>query len=858
MLSSTTDRLESRLLALAGAFVFLFALALTLSPAARLRSWEVAYRWEHWLGVFAWGSMFWVAHRQTARHLPNRDPYLLPVVALLSGWGLLTIWRLDVTFGLRQTAWLVVALLVLVRGLRLPADLRFLRRYKYVWLTGGLLLTALTLVFGAHPLGYGPRLWLGCCGVYFQPSEPLKLLMIVYLAAYLADRLHTSALVPPRAPAPLLPLLAPTLIMIGLALLLLLAQRDLGAASIFLFLYAAIVYVATGRWRVIVASALALGLGGAAAYELFDVVQVRVDAWLDPWADPSGGAYQIIQSLLAVANGGMLGRGPGLGSPGLVPVPHSDFIFAAIAEESGLLGAVGLLALLALLAVRGLRAALYAPDPYRRTLAAGLSAYLAAQSVLIIGGNLRLLPLTGVTLPFVSYGGSSLLVSMLTLLILLHISRRDESLPPPRLAPQPYLRLGAFLMTGLAATGLAVGWWAFGRGPDLLARTDNPRRAISDRYVRRGALVDRGGALLAESSGAPGSFARHILYPPLSPIVGYTHPVYGQAGMEASLDPYLRGLQGNPGLLVWQEHLLYGQPPPGLDVRLSLDLGLQQATDELLAGQRGALVLIQAESGEILVMASAPTFDANLLDQTGEALIADAAAPLLNRAALGQYPAGAAGGPLLLGVAPTQGLPEPSMALDCALPLTDQTLGAAIAAGCQQAAVGLYQQFTVAERADLFHRLGLDAPPSIRLPTAASPLPADADPQALRVSPLQMALAAAALSADGLQPAPRLALAVNTPQAGWVILPPEGAPTQALPPGGAAAAARALALTDFPLWQSVAVANDPAGQPVTWYLGGTLPDFQGAPLAVAVLLEANDPTLAEAIGQTLLKAALQP
>jgi len=224
----------------------------------------------------------------------------------------------------------------------------------------------------------------------------------------------------------------------GVALLLLAVQHDLGTAFIFIFLYTIILFVASGKKRVLLISVLGLIAAGVAGYFLFDVVRLRVEAWINPWLDPSGRSFQIVQSLMAVANGGTSGRGPGLGSPTLVPVAISDFIFTSIAEETGLVGTLGLLAMIGLIVARGLRAAMRAPDSFRRILAAGLSAYIGAQSILIIGGNIRLLPLTGVTLPFVSYGGSSLLTSILALLILLFISAQPEDEPAPLPSPQPY------------------------------------------------------------------------------------------------------------------------------------------------------------------------------------------------------------------------------------------------------------------------------------------------------------------------------------------------------------------------------------------------------------------------------------
>ena len=799
--TTPTDRTERDLLGLAALFMLVFAIALSLSPAARARSWEVDTRWAHWLGLVIWSACITGAHMQASRYLPDRDPYLLPLAALLSGWGLMSIWRLVPAVGLRQSLWLLVIGVTFILGLRLPRDLGFLRRYKYVWLTSGLLLTGLTLLLGTNPLGYGPRLWLGCCGLYFQPSEPLKLLLVVYLAAYLAglDPFYLS-----KHRRSLLPLLAPTLLMTGLAMALLLAQQDLGTASIFIFLYVMVVYVATGDRRILIYGGLTLVLAGAAGYVLFDVVRLRVDAWLNPWLDPSGRSYQIVQSLLALASGGLIGRGPGLGNPTLVPISHSDFIFAAIAEEQGLIGATALLAILALLSVRGMRAALGAADSYRRFLAAGLAAHLAGQSILIMGGNLRLLPLTGVTLPFVSYGGSSLLTSFLALLFLLQISNRDEeSRPASFTQPRPYQNLGAMMLAGLGAVGLASGWWAFYRGPDLLTRGDNARRAIADRFVKRGSILDRNNTPISETTGEPGDYSRQMLYPSLSPVIGYSNPLYGQAGLEASLDEYLRGLKGNPGLVIWWNHLLYGQPPPGLDARVSLDSNLQRLSDEAIGQHAGALVLLNAQNGEILAMASHPTFDANQIEENWERLVNEPLTPLVNRATQGRYPLGELGNLLL-----PQGAETP----------------------------------------------GLELPSDLYLPAASPLLPGEP----VSLSPLQTALCAAAISAGGARPVPIFVLGVNTPTAGWVILPTEGDVVQLMTPPNAEAAARAMAVDDQLIWQTTNRIDNEAENPLTWSVGGTMPVWSGIPLSIAVLLEEDNPTLAQQIGQQMLNAAMMP
>ncbi|MBI3162893.1 MAG: FtsW/RodA/SpoVE family cell cycle protein, partial [Chloroflexi bacterium] len=766
------------------------------------------YRLAHWIGFTAWSVLIYIAHRATIKHLPERDPYLLPAAALLSGWGLLTIWRLDESFGLRQTIWLGVGVVVFILALYTPQNLFFLRRYKYILLTSGLFITALTLLLGTNPLGAGPRLWLGCCGVYFLPSGPLKLLLVVYLSAYLAGR--AGIRLTSRSA-----LLAPTLAVTGVSLLLLLVQRDLGTASIFVFIFTLIIFIATGKRRILIGTVLLLSLALVVGYFFIGVIRIRVEGWLNPWADPAGQSYQIVQSLLAVANGGTFGRGPGLGSPRLVPVAISDFIYAAIAEETGLAGTLGLLGLIWLILARGLIASLRAVDRFRRYLAAGVVTYLGIQSLLIIGGNLRLLPLTGVTLPFVSYGGSSLLTSFIALYILLVISNTEDSEPAPLPDAKPYSILAGILAFGLAASAMGTAWWAVVRGGDLLNRTDNPRRAIADRYVPRGDLMDRNNRPINITEGESGSYRRVYLYPNLAPITGYTHPVYGQGGLEATLDDYLRGLQGHPASLIFWNRLAYGTPPPGLDVRLSLSLDLQSRADELLGEHTGAVILMNAETGEILAMASHPTYDPNKLDDEGDALAEDESAPLLNRATQGLYPVGAA-----------------------LLPLVRAEFGKRPA--------------TEAELTSFYERLGL-----YQLPQLDMPATFDAGNQLtkeLRVSPLQAIMAAAALSNDGTSPTATIASAVNTREQGWVTLSATSPPVEAVQASAANDAALSFVLEDKPYWNHFSKVNS-ADASISWCLAGTLPNWSGAPLVVVVALEEDNAPLAKRACEAMLDTA---
>lgn len=424
-------RREIALLLLAAAFTALALLTLMLAPAARQASWFTF----HWRGDYLISLGLWLlaaigGHLLLHRTLPHRDPYLFPIAMLLSGWGIALVWRLAPAFGLRQSLWVMVGVAAMALTAGVPGVLRWIRRYRYLWLTLALTLTAATFVLGVNPSGFGPRLWLGLGRVYFQPAEILKLLLVAYLAAYLAD--HRELIVSNgtqlgRWQLPSAEYLSPVLLMWGFSLVLLFIQRDLGAGSLIFAVFLAMLYLTTGEsWYV----GLGIGLmvvGGAVLYLLFAVVRVRIDGWLNPWLDPSGDSFQIVQSLIAIANGGVLGRGFGAGSPTVIPVVHSDFIYAAIVEEWGLAGGLGVLMLILVLVVRALHNATHAPNGYQVLLGSGLAALLAIQTIFIVGGVIRALPLTGVTLPFLSYGGSALLINFFALGLLLRLSHRARS-----------------------------------------------------------------------------------------------------------------------------------------------------------------------------------------------------------------------------------------------------------------------------------------------------------------------------------------------------------------------------------------------------------------------------------------------
>lgn len=862
---SLPDTFQRRLFLLAGIFLFLYSVILTLSPAVRAHTWAVSYRWQHWIGFAGWLAGFTLLHRQIKPLLPDRDPYLLPIAGLLTGWGLLTIWRLDTNFGMRQTLWLILGILAVYLIARFPKSVELLKRYKYIWLSLGLSLTALTFLFGRYPGGDGPRLWLGCCGIYLQPSEPLKLLLIIYLAAYLAGQLYITL--------SLGQLLAPTLIMAGAATILLVAQRDLGTAILIIAIYTVIVYLASGRKRVLLISTGLMILAGIIGYSVFPVIKVRVDAWINPWLDPAGNSYQLVQSFLAVATGRIFGTGPGLGSPGLVPVSHSDFIAASISEEAGLMGLVALLLLIGIYVFRTLSIGMRAGNNFHRFLASGLGMYFGLQSILIIGGNLRMLPLTGVTLPFVSYGGSSLLVAFIALGILLVISNGEVNTVPelPRL--RPYLVTGGIAGAALIGLAITAGWWAVARSDDMQFRTDNLRWTIHSRYVPRGSLLDRSNEAITATRGEPGSLSRTLLYPALGTTVGYSDAQFGKGGLEASLDGYLTGLQGNAASTIWMAELLYGQPPDGMDVRLTIDLNLQSEIDNRLENRAGAAVVINSATGEVLAISSQPSFDPNTLEENWEAWRIDPNAPLLNRVTQGQYPLGSIIGPFLYARLKPVALDVPetlSFTLDdqiqtCAdVPAVPLNWDHVVAAGCPGALAKLGAQLTVGEMRELMQSLGFYEAPGFELETAPASNDTVGDPvlsalgmSDLKITPLQLVLAVAQLSNSGVRPSPRLAMAVDTPHQGWVVLPAASPTTSML---GLSTTGK-LSLKDaqgLPIWEAVGKAWTQDDKPVTWYICSTLDSWPGTPFSLALILEENDTDSAIEIGRQILRSAISP
>lgn len=430
------------------------------------------------------------------------------------------------------------------------------------------------------------------------------------------------------------------------------------------------------------------------------------------------------------------------------------------------------------------------------------------------------------------------------------------------------------LLAAFTAVALVLGYWNVLEGGELLAREDNPRRVLDELRIRRGEIVDRNGTVIVTSITDPETgFAERVYpYPEVAPAVGYYSQRYGTAGIEAAFDGVLRGDETSQSVLRRLSRYLLHQPPEGGDVRLTLDVGLQQAVEAALAGQRGAIVVIGVPSGEILAMASAPTFDPNTLTDAWESLRDDPSAPLLNRATQGRYQPGTslqsvlAGGALNVRAAsmsePWSGPLTSVVAqseLPCAVAEPDvETLADAYLAACPAPFVTLTQRIGADRLAALLEDYGLLEAPGFVLPAEADneeweatepALPLTAIGQSdLVVSPLQMALVAASFAQGGQVPAPRLVLATRLPGSGWVAVPAQGHPQGTISPTNAAlvaelmresvaqGGAQAASSADVPVYGHSGLALSSEGMYNGWFIG-FVNTGESTAIAVAVLLE---------------------
>ena len=630
------------------------------------------------LGLFA---AFAAAHIGVRIFAPGADPAILPIVFTLSGIGITFVTRLQPDASLGQVIFLFLGVALMVGTLAVVKNLEVVKRYKYVLGIAGIILLVLPMFIGTEI--YGSKLWIKIGGFQFQPGEFAKVLIVLFLAGYLAENrelLSISNRTVLGIKFPRLRLLYPLFIVWGVCLLVVAFERDLGSALLFYTIFLIMLYVATGRVSYVIIGLALLAIGAFGMYQIMSHVQVRVAIWLDPFSDAQNLGYQIVQSLFSLADGGLAGVGIGKGMADIIPVVASDMIFAAIGEEMGLLGGSAVLLLFMLFAVRGLTTAARAKSDLAAFSAAGLTAAISFQAFTIVGGVTKLIPLTGVTLPFMSQGGSSLLASFVIVALLLragdeatgrsteiantstdlatagyrttvrgsHMRRPALDTPESgllgRVALANRLTRTVFLFTALFAVLIGnITYIQVIKASEYQDMPSNNHTINKARFIKRGSIITADGLTLAESiQQADGTYARSYPNGNLAAhVVGYYSQQYGTMGIENTQNDTLTGSKDYSS---WQNALnsLAGISEPGNSVQLTIDSRIQRAAEQALAGRVGAIVALDPRNGAVLAWASAPTFDNTNIQAAIEAANASGGADtsMYDRATLALYTPG--------------------------------------------------------------------------------------------------------------------------------------------------------------------------------------------------------------------------
>ena len=609
-------------------------------------------------GIFV---AFFIAHIATRRFAPGADPALLPIAFALSGIGIAFVTRLAPDLAVNQVMWLFLGVAFMVLVLAFVRNLDKVANYKYTLMIAGFLLLLSPLVPGLGQEIYGSRIWLSLGGFSFQPGEIAKIIIVLFLAGYLAQNREMLSVFTVRVGPFRLPdirTLLPLILMWGVALLIVVFEKDLGSALVLFFMFLVMLYVATGKKFYLAIGLGLIAVGGVGAFLAFDHVQVRVNTWLDPFADAQNTGYQLTQAIYSIADGDLFGVGLGNGLAEQIPVVESDFIFADIAEEIGLLGAAGVLLLFLCFAIRGFVTAARAKSDVSSFAAVGLTSVIVLQAFIIVGGVTRLIPLTGITLPFISQGGSSLLASFIIVGLLLRCGDEGTGVGQEMTSATSSLHansvlgrvsLGKRLSHSMLFCSALFALLVANLTMIMVVQADyyqgmpgNNHSLAKEARTERGTISTYDGVVLAQSVPTEdGTFER--VYPAgdlASQVVGYSSARFGTSGIEQA---YNDTLKGKENFASWTDVLnsFAGIGGAGNDVALTLNSKIQQAAQDALAGRTGACVVMDPDTGAVLAMASSPTYDAADFETVIEQANADSSdTRLINRAIHALYSPG--------------------------------------------------------------------------------------------------------------------------------------------------------------------------------------------------------------------------
>jgi peptidoglycan glycosyltransferase len=588
------------------------------------------------IGLFA---AFVVAHVAVRFLAPAADPALLPIAFTLSGIGIAFVTRIVPDEAISQVIWLFAGVACMVIVLIVVRKLDTLANYKYTLMIVGILLLLAPLL---PVVGYetnGATLWLKVGSFTIQPGELAKLLIVIFIAAYLATNREMLSVFTWKVGGiwlPSLPTLLPLIVMWALAFVVVVLEKDLGLALVLFSVFVAMLYVATGKRLYLVVS---IGLAAIAAFALYGMmshVQTRVAIWRDPFTYAQEGGYQLVQSLYSLADGGLFGTGIGKGlggqpsSEGGIPVAQSDFIFSVIAEETGLMGAAGVLLLFLCFAIRGIVTAARAKSDMSSFTAFGLTSIIVLQAFIIVGGVTRVIPLTGITLPFMSQGGSSLISNFIILGLLLRCGDEGTGVKTEiqqtgfigahgggnsvlgRVALGKRLTGAMIVYSVLFAILVAnLSYIMIFKASEYQNMPSNNHTIAQQAKIERGTISTEDGVVLAQSVlQSDGTYKREYPAGTLAAhVVGYSSEKYGTSGIEASENETLTG-QENFASFTDVINSLAGIQTRGNDVTLTINSKIQAAAEKALEGKVGACVVMDPSSGAVYALASSPTYDA--------------------------------------------------------------------------------------------------------------------------------------------------------------------------------------------------------------------------------------------------------
>ena len=730
------------------------------------------------------------------------DPLLLSPVWMLCAMGLAVIARVQPTRLNVQVLWITLGWALFIVLVGFPPLLSWMRRFRTLWLGLAILAVLSTLFLADDVNGSGTRIWLRVGPLTIQPGEVLRIALIAFIATYLSERGHLLTAARTnlgrigRLDIPSRVYWLPLLGMVALSLLAVAAQRDFGPAILFVAAFLGMLYIATGRRDAIALAFVGFVVLAPLAYTASAHVHTRITAWIDPWADARGVGYQSLQAIGGFVFGGVIGSGPGYGFPGVIPAAHTDYPLAVIGEEWGLVGSLAVVLLYGLFVARGLTRAQFSDSRFEQYLGAGLALSVGVQIIVVSAGVLRMLPLTGVTSPFVSYGGSSMLMAWVILALM---SRTGET-PSARFTPEAgdavrrTQHIAYALLAGFVAIAAGLGYWQVAR-PDLAndPRVGGERLNLEAVRVERGRLLDRNGTVLADTVLSPAGALRRYTDPSAVHALGFTSPRFGTSGAEAAVSDTLMGRTTTTPADTWCD--LLHVPRAGTDVRLTLDNRLQRTAAAAMGNSIGAAVAIDPRTGDILALISNPTFNPSFGEEEWTRLLNDPKSPLLNRVTQGLYTPGSTFKTVTLAAAVEAGLVKPEDAATCPKEVVidgskvtsnneppgkqTKTAADAYAYSCNTYFAQLGVRVGEAKLRAMSQALGLTEAPPFALPTSTGRLSTDQKflssnaglaasaygQGQLQISPLELGLATAAIANGGVVPRPRLFL--NDPPGAW-------------------------------------------------------------------------------------------